>query len=515
MMRLRNASVVMKLTALAIVAVCGLAVLVAIEVSHIRPDEMTARRTKLRNLVEAAQSVVAGYQQQEVAGKLTTEQAKRGAIAAVKVMRYDQKEYFWINDMTPKMIMHPIKPELDGTDLRGNKDPHGKYLFVEFVKTVQTQGAGYVDYYWPKPGQQKPVAKLSYVSQFAPWGWVIGTGVYIDDVDAAVAAKRGRMLIQSGIATGVIAVVLLGVCLSITGSLRRVTRAIRRLADGEVGVELPEAGRDEIGQMIGAMRILQQSLVEKQNLEHTHAQVREQAEADKRAAAASLVADLQATVSAVLDRVADASSAMQEVSGDLSATTENLVSSVRAIAGRAQESTTAAGRAAQEASDVTGTVAGLTAAADTIGGVIEVIRGVAAQTNLLALNATIEAARAGELGKGFAVVANEVKELAQQSAAATDQIAREVEAIQATSQEAATVMGRMAETVSALGSATQEVAGAITGTDGNVGGMSVQESAAATGTVAQRIQEASGGLATEADRLRHEFAALLERFAAV
>jgi len=510
--RIRNAPILVKLTAVAVVAVLGVIVMAATRLSAIRPAEMEARQIKTRHLVESAQSVVAGFHEQETAGKLSRDEAQAAALAVVKKMRYEKNEYFWVNDMHPKMIMHPFKPELDGTDLTNNVDPNGKHLFVAFVDTVRAKGAGFVSYLWPKPGLKDPVPKISYVSGFAPWGWVIGSGIYIDDVDTIVTDKRNEVVLQTLAVLMLLLVGVVGVGLSITRPVRRLTLALGRLATGDTDIDLPPASGDEIGRMSSAVEVLRGNTAAKQALELEKVTLQEQAQADKRRAALELATQLDAAVSGVLDRITDAVGSMQQVATDLSATTGNLTGSVREISGRASESTEAAARAAQEADEVSGTVTGLTSAADTIGGVIAVIRKVAAQTNLLALNATIEAARAGELGKGFAVVANEVKELAQQSAHATDRIAAEVEAIQATSQEAANVMARMADTVRSLGSATQDVASAIAGTSGD--DRSVQSAAEETGVVAQRIQHASSQLTAEADRLRTDFAALLARITA-
>lgn len=513
MSRLRNAPILVKLLAVAVLAVIGVLVIAVGRVSAIRPTELEARKTKTRNLVEAAQSVVAGYQKQAEAGKMSTPDAQKAALAALNGMRYDKVEYFWVNDLQPKMIMHPIKPQLNGQDLSTYKDPTGKLLFVEFVKTVRANGgAGYVSYLWPKPGKSKPVPKLSYVSEFAPWGWVIGTGIYIDDVDAIVAAKRKQVITQTIVVLTLLVLALVAVSLSVSRPLARLTTALRRLADGDTTVELPTGRHDEIGQMVEAVGVMRESLVAKDALERENTALSERAEQEKRRAAAEVTAQLDATVSAVLGRLTDTMASMQTVAADLGSTTRHLVESVHEISGRAGDSTEAAARAAQEAADVSGTVTGLTSAAETIGGVIAVIRKVAEQTNLLALNATIEAARAGELGKGFAVVAGEVKELAQQSAHATDEIAREVEAIQETSQEAAVVMARMADTVRTLGSSTHEVTSAISGSGGN-GGVSVRQAAEATGEVARRIQSAADGMAAEAERLRGDFALLRERLA--
>ncbi|MEL4486122.1 cache domain-containing protein, partial [Shewanella algae] len=94
-------------------------------------------------------------------------------------------EYFFISDLSPRMVMHPIKPDLNGADMGAFKDPNGKHMFVAFAETVKRQGSGFVDYAWPRPGSDAPVPKLSLVSGFEPWGWVIGTGVYVDDLDQA------------------------------------------------------------------------------------------------------------------------------------------------------------------------------------------------------------------------------------------------------------------------------------------------------------------------------------------
>jgi methyl-accepting chemotaxis protein len=506
-MRKGRVSIAVKLTAVAVVAVLGVLVLAFARIADIRPAEMEARQTKTRNLVEVAHSVLAGYQQLEVNGTMTRDEAQAAAKAAIKNMRYDKVEYFWINDMTPAMVMHPTKPELDGTDLSSNADPNGKLLFVEFVKTVRADGAGFVSYLWPKPNHQDPVPKLSYVSGFQPWGWVIGSGIYIDDVDVIVAQKRNEVLLQTGIVLALLLAGLFAVSLSISRPVRRLTGTLDRLADGDTDVDLPPAGRDEVGRMAAAVHTLQQNLKAKQALERQNADLQEQAAADQRRAAADLAGRVETVVRTVLDRITEAVSTMQQAATELTSTTGDLSTAVDEISGQAAESTGTAAQAAAEANQVSDTVTGLTTAAETIGGVIEVIRSVAAQTNLLALNATIEAARAGEMGKGFAVVANEVKELAQQSAAATDQIAAEVEAIQATSHDAATVMARMAQTVRSLGAATDHVAVAIAGGDGAQS--SVRETAYRTGSVAARIQHASDQLTTEADRISTEFAALI------
>ena len=115
---------------------------------------------------------------------MSRDKAQATAVATVKALRYAGKEYFWINDMQPRMIMHAAKPELDGKDVSELRDPNGKALFRDMVEVVKASGSGYVPYQWAKPGAEQPVDKISYVQGFAPWGWIIGSGVYADDTAA-------------------------------------------------------------------------------------------------------------------------------------------------------------------------------------------------------------------------------------------------------------------------------------------------------------------------------------------
>ena len=138
---------------------------------------------------EAAQKEIAAGATKEEATKHNQEKAKE----AIKKLRFGVDGYFWINDFSPKMVMHPINPALDGKDLSQNKDPNGKFLFNEFVNVVNKEGKGVVEYMWSKPGFEKPQPKISYVEGLKEWGWIIGTGVYADDIDALVAKEKKNL----------------------------------------------------------------------------------------------------------------------------------------------------------------------------------------------------------------------------------------------------------------------------------------------------------------------------------
>jgi CBS domain-containing protein len=157
---------------------------------------MDQKRLMIRELTESSWNLLARFEAEERAGRLSREEAQSAAIAQVRNLHYGQhsKDYFWIIDMTPRMIVHPYRPDLEAADLSEFGDPEGKLLFVEMVQVVKQSGSGYVDYMWQwKDDPERIVPKLSFVKGFAPWGWILGTGVYTEDVDAEIASIKNNL----------------------------------------------------------------------------------------------------------------------------------------------------------------------------------------------------------------------------------------------------------------------------------------------------------------------------------
>ncbi len=166
-------------------------------IPRFKENIMSGKREMIKELTNSAWSILAKYENDERKGLLGREEAQQTAIARIQYLRYgeESKDYFWITDMTPKMIMHPYRLDLNGQDLGNFTDPHGKKLFVEFVETVKISGSGYVDYMWQwKDDSLHIVPKLSYVKLYKPWNWVIGTGIYIEDVKKEISALTKRMI---------------------------------------------------------------------------------------------------------------------------------------------------------------------------------------------------------------------------------------------------------------------------------------------------------------------------------
>lgn len=152
---------------------------------------MDRKREMIRELTESAWSVVRYYHSLAQKGAITHQEARRQAVGLLRKVRFgpEGKDYFWINDMRPVLVMHPYRPDLEGQDASQMTDSTGKHLFMDFVDTVRRKGAGYVDYRWQwQDNPDKIVSKISYVKGFTPWGWVIGTGVYVEDVRAQIGA---------------------------------------------------------------------------------------------------------------------------------------------------------------------------------------------------------------------------------------------------------------------------------------------------------------------------------------
>ncbi len=173
---------------------------------------MERKRETIRELNNSVHGLLEKFHRDEQAGLLTGAQARRKAAETVRALRYgpEDKDYFWITDLAPRMVMHPYRPDLDGKDLSAFKDSHGKLMFVEFAEIGRRNGAGYVDYMWQwKDDQARIVPKLSHVRLFKPWGWVTGTGIYIEDVREEMARLEASLIKISLLIAGIIALILL------------------------------------------------------------------------------------------------------------------------------------------------------------------------------------------------------------------------------------------------------------------------------------------------------------------
>ena len=386
-------------------------------------DALAARQDSVRQHVEVAHGVIAWAHAKEAAGELPREQAQRLAREAVGKMRYDTREYFWINDMHPRVVMHPIKPELDGQDVGAMKDPNGLAVFGAFVDRVRREGQGFVAYQWPRQGSEAPVDKLSYVKGFAPWGWVVGSGIYIDDLRSAANARL------QWVGGGLLAALLLAGYLFLSffrvmdGGLKETRRHLRAMSDGDLTQSPTPWGRDEAAQLMLDLRQMQESLrLMVRGVRHSSNQIVQSS--SEIAAGAQDLSDRTEQAAANLEQSA---SAMTRIAANAQHGTDS-TAQASSMARRNAEVAAEGGRTMAE---VMQTMDDIRAASARIGEIIGTVDGIAFQTNILALNAAVEAARAGEQGRGFAVVAAEVRMLAQRSAAA----AREIKALVGSSVE--------------------------------------------------------------------------------
>ncbi len=328
-----------------------------------------AKYTRTQHVVEAAWGVIDAYAKLSKSGSITEEQAKKEAKEVLKNMRYADNEYFWINDMQPRVLMHPIKPEMDNTDQSQYADPNGKRIFVEFADVCRSKGAGFVDYMWPKPGFAKPVPKISYVKLQSDWGWIVGSGIYLDDVQAEMSSFFYTIF-------GVVAVIVIGSLMISWLMARSITRPVNR------AISALAAGGEQVSSASEHISSASQSLAE---------------------ATTEQASSLQET-----------SSALEEMASMTKQNAEN-AKQANILSG---EASTAADKGARAMEGMSRAINEIKHSSDETAKIIKVIDEIAFQTNLLALNAAVEAARAGEAGKGFAVVAEEVRNLAQRSAEA-------------------------------------------------------------------------------------------------
>jgi len=371
------------------------------------------RRQALQDSVTTASGVLAMAQGLEAAGTLPKAQAQALAVSTLRALRSGSGDYFFIITQDLNVVLQPVKPELEGKPSTA-KMADGKLLAAALADAAKATSDGYLEYRYPKIGSTEPEDKVSYVKAFAPWGWIIGNGVYLDDLRAEQMRQLQRLAAVGGVLALLAWLLTRGISRSITSGIRQAVAAAESFAEGDLRISGQRSGQGELGRLMDSLQHMAVRL--SQMVAHV------QASAQGVESTASRIAGGSQELS---ERTEKAVTGLQETMVAVSHMNDSVGRSADAsarastLAGSASE---AASRGGVVVSQVVDTMDEINASSKKIADIIGVIDGIAFQTNILALNAAVEAARAGEQGRGFAVVATEVRNLAQRSAQAAKEI---------------------------------------------------------------------------------------------
>ena len=508
-MKLNNLTITPKLGILVGVTLFGLCIAGALAGYLMQREMFDARLDQVRAIVDVARNMAIGLQKQVDAGQLTKDAALAEFGRRASTMTYDNGAgYLFATTYDGITVLSP-EPKQIGTN-RMDMVVNGRMLARELLDGVKAKGEVVLTYEYVRPGEEKPVRKISYATAIPGWNMFLGSGAYLDDLDA----KLKPVIWTLGLAIFILAVISGGIAWligrSISRPLGQLGARMRGLADGALDADIPGIERgDEVGAMAATVQIFKDNALRIRGLEKIEAETQQRSAAERRATMENIADDFERSVKGIVSSVATAAAGMQTTAqsmtatatdasaraatvgaasasasnnvGTVAAAAEELSSSVAEISRQVTQSSKIAAQAVGDAERTNATVQVLSTGAEKIGEVVKLIHSIAAQTNLLALNATIEAARAGESGRGFAVVASEVKALANQTANATEEIATQVSAMQSSTSEAVLSIGGISETIAQMSEITTSIAA------------SVQQQGEATREIARNIQSAAAG----------------------
>jgi methyl-accepting chemotaxis protein len=524
----------------------GMAAVGAVGLINLRNNLLLDRKIQTKVTVETAHSILDFYQARAKKGEFSEEDAKARAIRAISSMRYDGENYVFVLNYNGEFLAHPRFANENHLD---DRDANGFAYAREFIEAAR-RGGDYVLYHWKRDAGKPPVPKVSYVTPFKEFGFVIGTGIYVDDVEQAFyenAVVIGGIMLALFVVIGGGALII---SRGITQPLSEITKGMDRLADGDKTIEVKfTENKDEIGDLARALQTFKANAIKMEKMEKEQKEQEKRVATERKVLMNKMADDFDNSVKGVVSTVSAAATEMQSSAKSMSsiadetshqssavaAAAEQASTNIQTVASAAEElnasigeinrqigdSVKVAGECMSEA-EATGTVMkSLSKSAEDVGNVVKLIEGIASQVNLLALNATIEAARAGEAGRGFAVVANEVKGLANQVGHAAKDITRQIGEIQTqTSQAVGTIetitstirhindiSTAIAAAVEEQGAATKEISRSIQETaqgtkevTRNIAG--VTRAASETGTASSQLLDTASQLAHEAESLR-------------
>jgi methyl-accepting chemotaxis protein len=508
-LKLNNLKIAPKLGILLGITLLGLCVAGAIAAYLMQREMLNARIEQVRSIVEMGRNLALGLQKQVDAGQITKEAALAEFGRRASSMTYDNGAGYLFGTSYDGITVLSPDPKQIGTN-RMDLVVNGRMISRELLDGVKAKGEILLTYEYVKPGEEKPVRKIGYAVAVPGWNMFLGTGAYLDDLDA----KLKPIIWMLGLATLVIALVSGGfawlIGRSISRPLDQLGARMRELADGALDGDIPGTERgDEVGAMAATVQTFKDNALRIRGLEKVETETQARAAAERRATMENIASDFERSVKGIVGSVATAAAGMQTTAqsmtatasdasaraatvgaasdsasnnvGTVAAAAEELSSSVTEISRQVTRSSEIATKAVGDAERTNATVRELSTGAEKIGEVVKLIHSIAAQTNLLALNATIEAARAGESGRGFAVVASEVKALANQTAKATEEISAQVAAMQASTSQAVQSIGGITETIAQM----SEITGSIA--------TSIEQQGDATREIARNIQSVATG----------------------